>query len=321
MSLIVPVPDVLTYRTTEIRKFKRCRRSHWLGYRKDGIGYMPNYRDSDDIEGSGRREGGTAVHAGLQAVYSGGDWRQAIHAWADSYLYTVEDGDGEAIARQLPPGIVKQRDLALIMVEGYVDWLRETGADAGERTLWVERRINFPVGVIRGHQVYVSSKIDRMVQDTHTGEYVVEDHKTVQSLDIGAQLAVDDQLLTYVTAARFEGLVVPRMRHNMLRTVKRTARATPPFYGRVEMPVNDEQLDHHWTHLTTVLDRMVEETITLAEHPELHHRYAEPFPTKDCSWDCPFIGVCPMMDDGSDWEGVLGAMYRTNDPDHPEVIR
>lgn len=311
--------ETLTFRPTEIRKHKRCRRQHWLTYRLDGVGYRTAYRDGD-VEGSGRREGGTAVHAGLEAIYTGQDWRARIHEWADSYRYTVEQ-DGDPVGILLPEKIVKQRDLALVMVEGYVDWLRETGADASSRTVWVEERVTFPVGVIRGHEVNVSAKIDRLFQDTLTGEYVVQDHKTVGSLDVGPQLAVDDQLLDYVLACRSQGITVPRVQHNMLRTVKRTARATPPFYGRVEMPVNEAQVDAHWQHLVGTLDRAIEMIDALRTWPEAHHRFAPPTPTKDCSWDCPMIGVCPMMDDGSDWKGVLDAMYALNDSDHPEVIR
>ena len=37
---------------------------------------------------------------------------------------------------------------------------------------------------------------------------------------------------------------------------------------------------------------------------------------KDCSWDCSFTHVCPMMDDGSDWTGALirSGRYVQGDP-------
>lgn len=34
-----------------------------------------------------------------------------------------------------------------------------------------------------------------------------------------------------------------------------------------------------------------------------------PNPTRDCSWDCNFKGVCLAMDDGSDWEHILQEEY------------
>ena len=99
--------------------------------------------------------------------------------------------------------------------------------------------------------------------------------------------------------------------HNMLRRVKRTARATPPFYGRRQVVFNDTQLRNHYRHLDRTIKVATEQRRYL---PGVLDEYlpgaAVPTPNQNCTWDCPFLGVCPMMDDGSDWVGMLNANYR-----------
>lgn len=101
----------------------------------------------------------------------------------------------------------------------------------------------------------------------------------------------------------------------MLRKVKRTAKATPPFYGRHEVCFNEEQLTNAWTHTALVLDRMVEALQTVEKGEMYHHIAMYPNPTRDCIWDCSFLPLCPMMDDSSDWKGVLGdsGLYQKRD--------
>ena len=41
---------------------------------------------------------------------------------------------------------------------------------------------------------------------------------------------------------------------------------------------------------------------------------AYPNPTRDCTWQCPFIQVCPMFDDGSDVDAALTDLYVEYDP-------
>lgn len=287
--------STIYFRQSEIKKFKRCPRSWWLSYKKDGLGYEPA-RSDEPL--SGQRDVGTLVHAAIEAHRKGGVWSNPIEAFR--ILGQTEGWYSPEWERDV-------FSLARIMVQGYVQWLEETGADANEETLFVERQLSVPIGRILGEDVILTGKLDHIVRDRTTGEVIVSDVKTVDSLTkVGAELQVDDQGLNYLILLHAaENLPVRRFRHDMLRKVKRTATAKPPFYGRHEVAYNEEQLNNAWTHTCVVLEQMVHCLQTLGDSERYHHITVYPNPTRDCTWDCDFLPMCPMMDDGADWKGML----------------
>lgn len=275
-------------RQSEVKRFKRCPRSEWLGYRHSGRGLRLQ------VSEVGIRDLGTLVHAGVAGYYTHGD-----------ALAPVQEERARLVAAEAwTPEWESALQYAEIMLDGYVQWVAETGADVGEETVAVEARMEAPFG----EEVIVTGKLDRLVRDTMTGELILEDTKTVGTLE-PPPLEVDDQLLTYCWLAEANGYdPITRIRHNMLRKVKRGPRAVPPFYGRVEVPVNDYQRGAHQLHMHATLEALVR-SIERREAGDSHHLTNPPNPTRDCKWDCDFLPVCPMLDDGSDWEGMLNAMY------------
>jgi PD-(D/E)XK nuclease superfamily len=284
-------------RQSEIRAFKNCPRSWLMSYKLNGAGYefVPT-----DAPQSGQRDIGTIVHEALHALYLGKDPTGCINVRKARHV--LEQGN-EPLSKEW----LATYKLATIMVEGYVEWLGKSGADAGEQTLHLEKAIQIPLGEILGDEVILTCQIDRIVFDTLSHEYIVEDNKTVQSLDQATEtLQVDDQGLIYAIAVQAGlGIKVNRFRHNMLRKVQRSAKATPPFYGRYEVRYNDTQLDNAWTHTIVTIQRMVEALQRIEADINAHHLYAVPNPGKDCTWRCDFLHVCPMMDEGADWQGYV----------------
>ena len=99
----------------------------------------------------------------------------------------------------------------------------------------------------------------------------------------------------------------------MLRKVKRTAAAKPPFYKQIEVHHNLEELRSIWYRVI----RVIEEIVTTRQELDAggDHRYVvPPRPSKDCTWKCPFFAVCPLFDDGSNVEGMLDEYYTHLDP-------
>lgn len=287
-------------RSSEVSKFMRCRRSWWLTYHagQGGLGLTPVKWES------GIRDLGTMVHAGVQAYYTGGDpvahiiEQRTRHMAGESPLMPTYDEKW-----------LKNYELAIIMLEGYVDWVAATGADVGESTVLVEERIITRIGEFRGDEVHLAGKPDRLVRDDVTGALILEDTKSVQTVEPPV-LSINTQLLNYATILRLEGYgTVAEMRHNMLKKVKRTAKATPPFYARESVPLNEEMYDAHWRHLTSVLDELVH-ACQRVEAGEDWHVVCPPNPQPQCSWDCDFLGPCPMFDDGSDAAGYLAGEYQ-----------
>lgn len=296
--------SVRYFRQSEIKKYKRCPRSWWLSYKRGGNGYeLPAKAQSTS---AGQRNVGTLVHSCIEAYYSphtaAGDWTYVIdlarqHARDNDYWTPAYEKD------------VLQ--LSKIMVEGYADWIVENGYDIGEETIFVEKQFEVPIGRIMGDDIVITGRVDRGVRDRLSGEIIFEDTKTVQSLDqFGVQLAVDDQGQLYCTlGAKDLAQRVNRFRHNMLRKVKRGPRSEPPYYGRHEVRFTEEQLNNAWVHTTVVLEGMVDALQRLEQQEYYHHSAVYPNPTKDCSWDCDFLPICPMMDNGSDWKGAVNGLY------------
>ena len=103
----------------------------------------------------------------------------------------------------------------------------------------------------------------------------------------------------------------------MMRKVKRTGNAKPPFYKAVKVRPNSAEVDSMYRRTVRSTTEIRDLTRALdANHSIEALQYAcPPTPTRDCNWDCPFYDVCPLMDDGSNWQGLLNERYVKIDPD------
>jgi hypothetical protein len=101
--------------------------------------------------------------------------------------------------------------------------------------------------------------------------------------------------------------------YNMLRRVKRTERAKPPFFERLEVHHNIHELRNYYLRIFGEIEAILETRRKLDAGAE-HRQVAYMNPTGDCSWDCEFYGVCPLFDDGSAAEEMLQAYYRQGSP-------
>ena len=267
----------LVVRQSSIGTYLNCPRSWYLQYVRSGLGLE---KIEEDVNSNA--DTGTKVHKRLEARYK------------DQPEPVFEPGDETLLSK--------------LMVDGYVQWVADTGADFGERQEFIERRISLPIPDM---DIEVSCQLDRLVFDEITEEYIVDDFKTVASLGVN-MLEVNQQLLTYVLAVEASGFPCRRGRITQLKRSKRTAKATPPFYERFEIYVTDEMKQNHLRHLRATLGNMVRDLDMLNPwlSGENHHDVVYPVPSRDCSWRCPFVSVCPSMDDGSDWEGELAENFK-----------
>jgi hypothetical protein len=99
----------------------------------------------------------------------------------------------------------------------------------------------------------------------------------------------------------------------MLKKVKRTANARPPFYDQIEVRHNIFTLRSFWDRIHgTIADLMrVRKALDEGESPAFH---AYPRPSRDCKWKCPFFNVCTLVDDGSAAEQAISEMFEEADP-------
>lgn len=312
------LPLVRRFSNSEIQTFKRCRRKWYLGwYRRLRL------RNQDPV---GALAIGNRVHRALEAWYvpegdNPTDPRTALEAAIASDWEACKQAYAE-IGQEPPPELVKEFNentaLERAMVEGYMEWLIETGVDSGLRVVAPETYLEAPLEVPGSNvDVLLIGKLDvRMVRE-YDGARLFMDHKTTLSLTEPLKtIRLDEQMLHYhvlewlsdVEGGRCDGAL-----YNMLRKVKRSARAKPPFYDRVEVRHNKHELESFRRRLVGVIKTMLD-VIARLEANEDPHVVVYPSPARDCSWSCDFLPVCTMFDDGSRVDAMLEQYYVQEDP-------
>lgn len=323
-SSALALPDRTRVRpvsNSEVQTFKRCRRQWWLGWLR-GLRLRL-------VTPVGVRTVGDRVHRALAEWYVPDghvrtDPRDALELLvrADWDALVAERGAEFTDNLELVKKFVAEADLERAMVAGYVEWLAETGADADLRVTAPETYLEAPLGPVTadGRPVVLVGKIDVRATRISDGARLFIEHKTKASFDRPVRaLPRDEQVPTYIVLEVLTG--APGDPHcdgaiyNMLRRVKRTAAAKPPFYRRVEVRRNPYELDSFRRRLTGTVERMLEVEVALADGED-PLAWAYPTQGEHCSW-CDFEPVCTMFDDGSRVDAVVAQYYETGDPlDH-----
>jgi predicted RNase H-like HicB family nuclease len=309
-------PERLRFTQSEMRTYMRCKRKWFLGYYSRLGTREPDFGKATAI--------GTRVHNALQRVYD-----PEAQAWTVEEVISEMQAAIEADVEKLPAfedAIRKDGDISKIMIEGYLNWLEEEGKDAHLRTLSSEDAVEVAIGEWDPNEVTLLGKLDARVYDELQQSRWALEHKTVGDLKSALPLLqIDFQLLTEhliefldmmergKTKEEAELERVDGVLYNMLRKVKRTKTAKPPFYGREEVRHNIDELRSHYWHVASIVTDILNLRARL-DAGESHHTATPPNPTKDCSWDCPFLRVCGMHDDGSDLAAALDDLYEKVDP-------
>lgn len=314
------------FSNSELQTFKSCRRRWWLGwYRQLRLKYESPV---------GPLAIGDRVHRALRLYYVPAGLPRVDPRTALERLI-VEDWTAISAALTNQPeklAILEKKfndeaNLERIMIAGYVDWVAETGADAEFDVIASERYMEADVTAdlrevmpmasnFKG--IKVIGKLDVRVKRRRDGVRLFIDHKSLAEFTTVRQvLPLDEQMIHYHLLEwlasgegeeRCDGAL-----YNMLRKVKRTGSARPPFYDRVEVHHNRHTIEAYKRRmLATIID--VLEVEDLLNHGTEHFDAAYPSPSRDCRWKCPFFAVCPMFDDGSRAEDMLKQYYVEGDP-------
>jgi hypothetical protein len=287
---------------SEISCFKDCRRKWWLSY----------YRGLKRKERrfSGPLALGSRVHRALELFYNDSS-RPLLGYWGE--LIATDRTLLEAAFRD-STDFDNEAELGRIMLEGYLDWNLEEGIDSDLEIVSNEQRLITPM--LNG-EVELQAKIDQRVRRKIDGVRLFRDWKTTANFtDLTKTAQLNEQFLTYMVieatqrdeAERCEGALV-----TMLKKVKRTASARPPFYDQLEIRHNVFTLRNFWTRLNGELTDMMRIRKQLDDGVD-HQLIAYPRPSRDCSWKCEFAGICPLFDDGSAVEQAIDELYQVGNP-------
>ena len=304
---------------TKINDWQQCKRKWWLRWYRQ----LDSVSDLTDVRNTGIR-----IHEALAAWYVpegtdrqdprdvlreaiGRDWNRTLER-----MQLTSESDGfEAVAKKWESVAVLER----AMIEGYMEWMEETGADAGYTVVGSELEVAVNIlDTATGMTVQARGVVDAKIRRDVDGVRLFIDHKSVGDFDRATRfLKMRNQMLHYHLIewlstqegeARCDGAL-----YNMLRRVKRTAKAKPPFYQR-------KIVDHTELQLRTYRARLLGEARSMARAEQLleagvpHHMAVPPSPSDDCHWKCDFAAVCPMFDDGSRAEDMIQAVYKQGDP-------
>lgn len=327
-ALLVEPDGVYRVSNSELQTFKRCRRKWWLAW------YQRFMLQTEDF--TGVRATGTRVHRALSYWYVPDgekrvDPRDALERvivddWTKVALLAQERRTSDEQLGELAVEFAQATNLERAMVEGYVQWLEETGADAELRITASETPLVVDVEVDMGsdysHEIRPAQFIGLLdVRATRVTDNVnlFIDHKTVGDLNAPVVTLPQNEQMLHYHLMEFLSLDDSDVRcdgalYNMLRRVKRSARAKPPFYDRIEVRHNKFELESY-RRRALAATREIMVTIDRLERGEEHLDVVYPSPTPECRWSCDFFAVCNLLDDGS--RGVndmLNALYRTTNP-------
>lgn len=306
--------DVRLISNSEIQAFKQCRRKWWLSWFR---GLTPRKKAVQGIASTGTR-----LHIALDALYSHGS---AVAAWealraaqaADRAIVETQEDNPFSNAMG---DIAKDFDLEAAMLEGYVEWLEETGADSSLEVVSTETYVEAPFlegggGIAPATLI---GRLDLRVRDRRSGRRAFMDHKSVQAFKSPVLLGMDEQLLHY-HLLEFLNTDSADQRcdaayYNQLRRVKRGKTSKPPYFKREMVSFNSHELESYMNRLAAVITDIQRVEKDMREDPAIAQHLAYPTPSRDCTWKCPFLKVCRMFDDGSRVEAALEELYEIGDP-------
>jgi hypothetical protein len=207
--------------------------------------------------------------------------------------------------------IKKQAKLAATILEGYFDWLEETGVDAGLTVIAPERKvqIELPNAILQG-------KIDLLVKRQQDGAILVLDHKSVQAFESTELINLNEQARTYILLKMLDE---PKERidgalWNELRKTGRGPTSKPPYYRRTELRFNRKEMQHFYYRVVKEIDDIIALRATLEDDPNYANVTAYPTPSRDCKWRCDFFGICSMLDTDLSAGGLTETLYKVGDP-------
>ncbi len=287
---------------SELAKFRRCRRSWYLTYHQRW-GVAPEFSSATGVALMGTR-----IHTALEAHYGYGI--NAVDALNKVYELEMDRRPDRE------DDLAGERDTAVIMVGGYLQWALENGIDEDYEVVATERTLEVPILLTNGEMAIVSGKLDQIVRRRSDGAILVRDWKTVASLHKADLLVLDEQMRIYsaLLTIASDGMRVDGALYAMIQRSKQTARATGPFYEQVHISYNGHEHMSMLTRIRGALDDM--ERVTRQLNAGVDHRLvAYPNPMTDrCAWDCPFKNVCPLFDDGSRVDDAMRGNFRQQDP-------
>ena len=308
--LLGKFPQHVGISNSEIQTYKSDKRLWFLGYY---LGLQKNEKSE-----VGPLPLGTRIHDSLEQYYLTGDnpvdVYNRLHRIDQNRFLETSEAQFEEIVKKFND----ESELGRIMLEGYMDWLDEENPDSKLEIIGAEKKLGYVLNEF-DPRVELIGKVDLQVRRLEDGSRATLDHNSAaQFTDYYKYAHLSEQLMMYTLLERLnpdEGNTrVDGGIYNLLKKVKRTAKAKPPFYERIDVRFNKKTMDSFWIRtLGTVRDIML--TRDALDNGADHRYVCYPSP----SWDwktgsSPFFHVYTMLDDGSHAEAYLEENFYQGNP-------
>jgi hypothetical protein len=286
---------------SELKTFALCRRRWWLSYF-----CFQQLKDDSPV---GVVHIGSAIHLALEGYHGYNLDPLAVVQWSYADIISKRP--------EYERELLKDQDMALAIVEGYVTWAAENGFYDGLEVLATEHELKVPVTLADGTTVTFRAKLDQLVRRVSDGRRQTVDFKSVGTLAKANTLTLDTQMRFYtLLLALAEADPVKRADgalYVMLKRSKRTERAKGPFYEVASISYNKTDLNNTWLRSRAIASEIITARQRL-NAGEDHHAVVWENPTDFCSWGCQYLKICPLFNDGSRTEDMLAAEYETRLP-------
>jgi len=306
---------------SEVQTFKQCRRKWWLAWYR---GLRPTVESP-----LGALAIGQNLHVALAGWYvPDGQPRTNPQEALENLLKEAAETLGRYWGSQdknVPPEQLKillsEADLQRIMLEGYMQWIEETGADQDFTIIESERYVEALFIRLRDVDVWIIGRLDVLAEDHWSKQLVFIDHKTTGSIIESLKgLALNPQMRMYRLILQLtENREVYLAVYSMIRKVKRTVKANPPFFHREKIPHNRYEIQSFTQQLMGVIYDIIDVEYHLngvfTNPSVVHNRNVYPTSGSHCRY-CPFQRECLMMDDGSRAEDSLASRFTVGEPLH-----
>lgn len=306
LELMIPQnPIVVT--NSDLQLFKRDR-MEWFLSTALGLRFArPSY--------TGALKLGTRIHAALEQHYAyGRDLLDVYRDEADLEYDTIKTEDTPWFDED---EWRKEIRLGHVMLEGFLEWVQETGFGSDFTITAVEQKLSYPMQ-IDGTPIELRGKLDCRINHLASGMDSILDWKTTISIDkLTESVQSSEQILFYMLLDTLLHKDVPDHYLQgglfvMLRKTLRTANASPPFYAAIEVHHSKTRLRNFYTTLYGSLIDYVRAVQALQSGADWR-LFAYPSPGNSFMYS-PYRRLIDVILYGEDAERMISDLYIQCDP-------
>lgn len=272
------MPAKIVLRQSDFFEFRKCRRKFLL----ESVAGITQV-ESSTMSAANK---GTFIHGGLTRHYMGGTYAEGLQDQKKDFL----------LAGKEPEQVYSVFDMASAVCEGYLRWVAREHLDEGlDAPIIVEDRLEMKVCENAATELWVSGQMDLVFPTT------LIDFKTKDRIEKpDPVLSINNQLLTYLLLiwATTEYRPQTAVHRRIVRRAP-TERSKAELFAEDKVYVTKAVMNNHWAHMQAVGTEILsflaatQDSLVTGEYP---HAVADPTPSGDCAWRCPFAGICPSID-------------------------